>query len=590
LTDVSEESGSSKTGALGPRDGGLPLLKILLVDDDRINRILLHAILKREGYEVFQADDGQQAVKIFDEKKPDLVLMDLMMPVMDGYEATRIIKSRTVDRFVPVIFLTAVTDDKALAKCVTVGGDDFLVKPYNRVVLKAKIDAMVRIRQLYDTMKHQRDEIQYHQDRLRHEHEVAQRVFQKIVPQGSLDTENIKYMLSPASLFNGDLLLATRTPSGSMYVLLGDFTGHGLPAAIGAIPVAEVFYGMANKGFSIAAIVAETNRKLRAILPTEVFFAASFMEVSIDGDSIQVWNGGIPDVIIYGADGTIKERVASQSVPLGVVSNAFLNNEPRRLTVETDDRIYAYSDGLIEVDNPSGEMLGHEGFEALFIKNTDPDQMFESILPAVVEYSAGAEQADDMTIVEIRCAKMGEVTSLPEAFGYSGLRPPLPWKASLEFDALAMRHVDPIPLLMYVITEIQGLDGYREPLYTVLAELYNNALEHGLLELNSKLKNTGEGFLQYYSERQARLSQLEKGKVCFQFEHTPLGEGGRLTIRIQDSGEGFDYENFFSNLNENLASHGRGIELVRSICESVIFSGTGNDVVVEFVWSPKQDS
>ena len=75
------------------------------------------------------------------------------------------------------------------------------------------------------------------------------------------------------SIFNGDLLLATRTPSGSMYVMLGDFTGHGLPAAIGAIPVAEVFYGMANKGFSIAAIVAETNRKLRAILPTEVFFS-----------------------------------------------------------------------------------------------------------------------------------------------------------------------------------------------------------------------------------------------------------------------------------------------------------------------------
>ena len=90
-----------------------PTLKVLLVDDDRINRVLLNAILK-EGYEVLQASDGKEAAKIFREQ-PDLVLMDVMMPVMDGYEATRIIKAESADRFVPVIFLTAVTDEQALA-------------------------------------------------------------------------------------------------------------------------------------------------------------------------------------------------------------------------------------------------------------------------------------------------------------------------------------------------------------------------------------------------------------------------------------------------------------------------------------------
>ncbi len=586
--DSIDQTGSVNVDPHSEEGADLPRLKILLVDDDRINRILLHAILKREGYDVYQADDGLQAIKLFAEKLPDLVLMDLMMPVMDGYEATRIIKSRTVDRFVPVIFLTAVTDDKALAKCVTVGGDDFLVKPYNRVILKAKIEAMVRIRQLYDTMKYQRDELQYHQTRLSHEHEVAKRVFEKIVPRGSLDADNIKYMLSPASIFNGDLLLATRTPAGSMYIMLGDFTGHGLPAAIGAIPVAEVFYGMANKGFSLAAIVSETNRKLRAILPTEVFFAACFMELSIEGDSIQIWNGGIPDVLIFDPSGELRERVPSQSVPLGVVSNASLNSEPRRLSVQPNDRIYAFSDGIIEMGNPQGEMLGQSGFEDLFREHDDPDTMFEALPAAIERFSAGAEQADDMTLIEIRCVAMDAVTALPEAFGYTGIRPPLPWNASLELDALTMRHVDPIPLLMYVVTEIQGLDGYREPLYTVLAELYNNALEHGVLGLSSRLKDTGDGFLAYYTERQARLARLEEGKVRFHFTHTPLGEGGRLSIAIEDSGEGFDYENLLNNLDENIASHGRGIELVRSICESVVFSQKGNAVVVEFVWTTQQ--
>ena len=78
-----------------------PTLKVLLVDDDRINRVLLNAILKKEGYDVLQASDGQEATEIFREEQPDLVLMDVMMPVMDGYEATRIIKAESADRFVP---------------------------------------------------------------------------------------------------------------------------------------------------------------------------------------------------------------------------------------------------------------------------------------------------------------------------------------------------------------------------------------------------------------------------------------------------------------------------------------------------------
>jgi hypothetical protein len=216
--------------------------------------------------------------------------------------------------------------------------------------------------------------------------------------------------------------------------------------------------------------------------------------------------------------------------------------------------------------------------------------MFESLPAAIQRFSAGAEQVDDMTLIEIRCVAMEAVTALPESFGYAGIRPPLPWRASLEFDALAMRHVDPIPLLMYVVTEIQGLDGYREPLYTVLAELYNNALEHGLLGLNSRLKDTGEGFLEYYTEREVRLAKLQEGRIRFFFEHIPLGEGGRLSITIGDSGEGFDYENLFNSLNENIANHGRGIELVRSICESVVFSRNGTEVTVEFIWTTKQDN
>ena len=80
--------------------------------------------------------------------------------------------------------------------------------------------------------------------------------------------------------------------------MVGDFTGHGLPAAVGAIPVADVFYGMATKGFSISAIVEEINRKLKAVLPTEVFFAAFFFEVDAACTSMMAWNAGQPDALL----------------------------------------------------------------------------------------------------------------------------------------------------------------------------------------------------------------------------------------------------------------------------------------------------
>ncbi|MDO2286079.1 SpoIIE family protein phosphatase, partial [Escherichia coli] len=96
---------------------------------------------------------------------------------------------------------------------------------------------------------------------------------------------------SPLALFNGDLLLAAYKPSGGMHVLLGDFTGHGLPAAIGAMPLAEVFYGMTAKGYPMADILREMNAKLKRILPVGVFCCATLLNLSFQRELVEVWNG-----------------------------------------------------------------------------------------------------------------------------------------------------------------------------------------------------------------------------------------------------------------------------------------------------------
>src|SRR5690606_16464168 len=114
-----------------------PRMHILVVDDTEANRKLLAWILEDEGHTVTEAKDGRQAVTLFQAGEFDLVLMDVMMPVMDGFEATRAIKEYLGDRHVPIIFLTALSDDASLAKCLAIGGDDFLSKPINEKILQA---------------------------------------------------------------------------------------------------------------------------------------------------------------------------------------------------------------------------------------------------------------------------------------------------------------------------------------------------------------------------------------------------------------------------------------------------------------------
>jgi two-component system, HptB-dependent secretion and biofilm response regulator len=119
-------------------------LKVLVVDDTATNRLLLQAFLKKLGCEVFLAEDGARAVEVFPVVKPDLVLMDVMMPVMDGYEATRRIKALSASRWIPVVFVSALDKDENLVAGLEAGGDDYLAKPVNFVVLSAKLRSLSR--------------------------------------------------------------------------------------------------------------------------------------------------------------------------------------------------------------------------------------------------------------------------------------------------------------------------------------------------------------------------------------------------------------------------------------------------------------
>ncbi|NMG76048.1 sensor histidine kinase [Aromatoleum diolicum] len=137
----------------------LPELRILLVEDDPLQSAKTVAFLESLGQKVLVAEDGDKAVEHFDSDRPDLVLMDVVLPGIDGFEATRRIKQMSTDRWVPVIYLTILGSSSNLVEGLHAGGDDYLVKPIELEILEAKLRSVMRTLSLYRALKDSRDEL-----------------------------------------------------------------------------------------------------------------------------------------------------------------------------------------------------------------------------------------------------------------------------------------------------------------------------------------------------------------------------------------------------------------------------------------------
>jgi len=398
--------------------------RILIVDDERYNIKVLTDLL-REDYKIMAAKTGEQALNAAQgANPPDLILLDIMMPGLDGYEVCKRLKADSRTMHIPVIFVTALDALDDEAKGFETGAVDYITKPFKPVIVKARVrthlalkkmrenlraknivlgDQVEEIREKTEKLKDTIEQLNDSNQKMEEDQKFAQKVFANIINPKSLNAINIKYILSSMSIFNGDLLLVEKNLSGGQTIMLGDFTGHGLRAALGAIPVVGIFRTMLRKGFSMEEIVFEINQKLNNILPTGIFCCACFIEIDIVRNKLKVWNGGLPALLIHRENRGIIAQVKSSHPPLGILGPAKFANNIEIVDIKPNDRIYIYSDGIIECENQSQELFGQERLEKCFMDNNDPDRLFDEIMESVSAFSAGHPQSDDITIIEVYC-------------------------------------------------------------------------------------------------------------------------------------------------------------------------------------------
>lgn len=557
-------------------------MKILIADDNNVERLILCKVLEQEGHEVIQAENGRQAIDYFFEHSPSLVFLDVLMPDIDGYEVATAIKNEENGLWVPIIFLTSLTDAYDLAKCIDSGGDDFVSKPIDRVIIKAKVNAFSRISNLYETIENQKTEIQRHNDHLIQEQETAKRVFNNIAHRGCLELENINYHLSPMSIFNGDLMLATETPMGSMRLLLADFTGHGLPAAIGAIPTSEIFYGMSKKGFSVGDVMMEMNSRLYSILPRGVFCCVIVADIDAIDEKITVWNAGAPEAYVLNKGLETIEYIHSNHLPLGVQSPQRFKFEPTVLHFGSKHKLLAATDGIIEATNLDDEMFGTERMLAYIKKNIQKNNLCDALVEQIVKYTENVEQADDLSLLEVSFPhhKLNDEALLDiQTHAQTGT---LDSNFSLSLRGKSLGKFDPIPLLLQTLLECRELVSHRSRIFTILSELYNNALEHGVLALDSAIKNDSDGFAEYYQLRMDKLDALSDGFVNVSFDHKPIKNGGEIIFDFIDSGAGFDFNMIMKKDNTHYS--GRGLPLLTDLCDSIEHFDSGRHIRAVYRW------
>ena len=549
---------------------------VLIVEDDIRAITDLEAQLESFGHRVLVSSSGKHAVELIEKNNVDLVFVKTHLIDMPGCKLIGHIRENSTECYKPVVLLVSEPDDEALLDCMAAGGDDFIIYGFTPVIIKACISAMEQLRELRHLYKGSI-----------HEQVVGKQILSAALSARNIDVDGMRILSRSAAIFSGDLVLSARNPGGGLHILLADFTGHGLSAAIGVLPVADMFSVMTEKGFEPEKILKNINKKLHTLLPTGMFMAACMLEIDSNMRNASVWNSGMPDVYLLDREsGNIKRRIKSTHIPLGI--NAGIDNrlEYEVLDILPGDQFIMHTDGLTDVIDSSGIMFGVSRLEHLMGEAGSADSVFHAIESAFNQFCAGKELSDDVTLVSIPCgANLLQSFSSEAAVNYQVNRNSKDgWRFMMELNGPNLRKVDPVQIVVDQYRNMGDFVVSIESLKDILSALYENALNHGVLELSHIYNSSEKNDDTYREERNKRIERLDYGFVRIELQQIKYQGNNSLLIRVEDSGRGFDHVGLMSGIYNGSkrmpGTNGSGIPMVRELCQSLHYQGRGNKVEV----------
>ncbi len=398
--------------------------QILVVDDVEMNRDLLSRRVRRLGHEVLLAADGVQAMDTLRKQAVDVVLLDIMMPNMNGYEVLEAMAADEQLQRVPVIMISAIDDKESIARCIELGADDYLPKPFDPLILKARLGASLARKRL-----HEREQL--YQKSLVRELEIGREIQAHFLPSDlpSLTGFDFAARLRSAKLVGGDFYDLFPLAGGKeIVVAIGDVCDKGVGAALFMALFRSLLRALAEQSDGVRwsdrgtsrdrrrdagpRAAAVTNHLLRTITLVNDYvagthsssnmFATVFFAI-VDGETglVQYINAGQEPPVVVGPQR--HPRAAAHGARAGSDAGTAVRGW-KQTTLAPGESLVAWTDGVTEARTDAGdELFGEErALQTVQAATDSAEEMLDGLLAAVDRWAGSAEQSDDITLVAVR--------------------------------------------------------------------------------------------------------------------------------------------------------------------------------------------
>jgi sigma-B regulation protein RsbU (phosphoserine phosphatase) len=386
------------------RDNAGPAL--LVVDDNEDNRDILSARLNQLGYaNVATASGGRQALEMLERTAFDLVLLDVMMPDLSGIQVLEALREKGRLASLPVIMVSAASEQESVIRCIELGAEDYLVKPANVTMLKARVAATLEKKALRDGARQRMDE-------LRHELAAARELQRGMVPVDHVrdgSAVRIHFLLEPARELGGDLCDFLFSDADTVWAGLGDVSGKGVAAAIFMARTWSVLRSIAGRApraapedSDPARVLMATNRELCKANEKSMFCSVFLVRLQLSTGVVDYANAGHLPPYILRASGNVEQIVAKPALPVGAMQDATYGAGTVKLM--PGDGLFIYSDGVTEAANAQGAQYGEERLARYLaaLAREDGRAVLDGMLKRVRDHCGGAPQTDDIAAVALR--------------------------------------------------------------------------------------------------------------------------------------------------------------------------------------------
>ena len=388
--------------------------KIFIVDDNLVNRRLLSAILKKEGYTLLEATDGEEAVELAFKEMPDLILLDIMMPKKDGYEVCAELKGDDRTANIPIIFLSAKTQAEDKIKGLDLGGADYVTKPFDRGEVLARVKAQLKIAGLIKEVIKANEELLKKQETLDEDLKAAAGIQQTLLPQEPPDAGivDVAWQFIPCERIGGDIFNMVRLDETHWGIYMLDVSGHGVPSALVTVSASQILQPQKGLLLKKATNVppfyeivspAEVLNLLDQEYPIErfnKFFTISYIVLNTEDKSIIYSNAAHPPPILLHENGEM-ELLDKGGTIIGM--GGMLPFDEGKIQARAGDKLVIYTDGIVEYQNKDGGFYGNNRFhgELKKLKDRTISDLVDGIIDSIMDFGDNNPPQDDITILGI---------------------------------------------------------------------------------------------------------------------------------------------------------------------------------------------